>query len=132
VHLRAALRISSHEVVAGGPVGRIRQSYVAATAFVCVVIAVVGSAVAIYRVFGLVAPQVFDPGTPHSHLAPLRSLIPALYLAVAAATVLFAHLRLLPPGQRPDFSGLLPPWRRPGVPTTEPLPSSAADTIGDD
>jgi heme/copper-type cytochrome/quinol oxidase subunit 2 len=118
LHLRAAGRISHDELATGGPVARVRLSYVAAVSFVCVVTIVITAAVTVYDLFGLISPTVFDPDHPSSHIVVLRGLVPAAYLAVAAAATLVLHMRSVPAGQRPDFSGLpaLPFPRRQAVP----------------
>jgi hypothetical protein len=74
------------------PVGRVRASYVAAVAFVCVVLTVVATIVVWYDVFRLIAPGVFAPGLRDGRASVLRSLLPALWLGLVAAGARRGHL----------------------------------------
>lgn len=109
LQVRSAANASAGAPVAD-PVGRVRSSYVAAVSFVCVLIVVAASIVAIYDVFRLIAPGVFSPGGHGSRPAVLRSMIPAAYLAVAALALLLLHLREAPSPFRPRFADRLPSW----------------------
>jgi hypothetical protein len=108
LHLRAAGRISAPDVPHGGPVGRVRSSYVAAVPFLRVALAILFAIVAVYGVFQLISPAIFDPDGSGARLPVLHSLLPALYFALLALLVLAAHLRWTPSDQRPTFRGPRP------------------------
>lgn len=77
------------------PIARVRSSYVSAVAFLTVALFVIGTVVASYDVFRLIAPGVFSPDQD-SRVAPLRSLLPAAWLAAGSLLILRAHLRHAP------------------------------------
>lgn len=120
LHLRAAARASTGVTTPIDPLARVRASYVSAVSFVCVLIIVGASVVVLYDIFRGAAPGVFSSSGNGGSVEVLRSMIPAFYLALAAAAILFAHLRLAPPPFRPGF---LSRW--PGGPRT---PEDAAPT----
>jgi hypothetical protein len=140
LHLRAASRLP-HDP--GTPVARVRASYGAAVAFVSVLIIVVFAIVALYDVCELVSPAIFAPDSGGNRSRVFRSLIPALYFADLAVAVLWAHLRMAPPDQRPTVRRPRPvappdgPYDisadagQPTVVTTGP-PMATASPVGDD
>ncbi|MHB8341883.1 MAG: hypothetical protein ACYDB7_12035 [Mycobacteriales bacterium] len=115
LHLTAAAR-SAAGAPAVDPVARVRASYVAAVAFLSVLIAVLATVVALYDVFRLIAPGVFSPNSGGERVAVLRTMLPMLYLAAAAVAVLLAHLRHAPESLR---------RRTPDSPTAPNAPAAA-------
>ena len=105
LHLRSAARASADVVSPVDPLARVRSSYVSAVAFVSVLIAVGASVVVLYDIFRGAAPGVFSSSGHGGSVEVLRSLIPALYLTIAALAILFAHLRYAPPPFRPGVFG---------------------------
>lgn len=121
LHSRAAARAA--EPVASGidPLARVRSSYVAAVSFVAVFIIVGASVIVIYDIFRGIAPGVFNASGNGGSVEVLRSLIPALFLALAAGAILIAHLRTAPPPFRPGvfarlFGGPVAPAGEPATP----------------
>jgi hypothetical protein len=124
LHLRAARR-ASDGLPSIEPVARVRSSYIAAVSFVCVAIIVVSAVVVLYDIFRGAAPGVFSESGHGGSVEVLRSMIPALYLALAAFVILVAHLRHAPPPFRPDvfsrwYGGPSAPSAEPAVPVVEP------------
>src|SRR3954470_10586648 len=133
LHLRAAGRASS-EVSAIDPVARVQSSYVAAVCFLSVLIAVFASIVVIYDVFRGIAPGVFSSSGDASSVAVLRSMIPALYLALASLAILVAHLRFAPPPFRPGvfgrwYGGSSPAPAAEPAPITTPPPAATTQVL---
>jgi hypothetical protein len=129
LHLRAAVRATADAPVID-PNARVRSSYVAAVSFVSVTIVVIAAVVLVYDFFRGVAPGVFSSSGTGSGVAVLRSMIPALYLALAALAILLAHLRLAPPPFRPGvfgrwYGGPSPAAAEP-APITTPPPTDVA------
>jgi len=91
---------------AHGPVVRVWQSYTAAVSFVCVMIAIFAIVVAVYQIFRVAGPGVFDPGST-SRVGAVRILLPSLYIAAAALAVMMRHqrarVRPLPPAPEAPF-----------------------------
>jgi hypothetical protein len=153
VHLRRGLAVSGRADPRLGPVGRVGQTYIAATAFTALVIAVVSVVVTSYELARIVAPGVFE--VPGPRVDTLRPLLAAAYLALAALAVLLTHLRLVPgevrrvswstvrlvqgPDDEPGIGGavggpgpgtpgpggpgMAPPAARPPAPTAAPAPA---------
>src|SRR5579872_2927509 len=97
-HLRRGMAMAGRADPRLGPLGRVAQSYVAAVAFVAIVIAIVASVFAFYEVARIVAPGVFQvSGTRTQTLRPLLS---SAYLALASLLVLVLHFRFVPPDIR--------------------------------
>jgi hypothetical protein len=107
LHATAAAR-ASDDAAATDPIARVRASYVSAVSFVCVMIAVVSLVVVLYDVFRVVAPGVFSPDAGGDSAVAVRSMLPALYLAVASIALLLMHLRHAPPPLRPRYADRLP------------------------
>jgi hypothetical protein len=104
LHLRAAARASENARTVD-PLARVRSSYVAAVSFVSVLLVVVATIVVIYDIFRGAAPGVFTASGRGGSVEVLRSMIPALYLALAAGAILLTHLRQAPPPFRPGVFG---------------------------
>lgn len=124
-HLRAAAR-GSADATRSDALGRVLSSYVAAVAFVSVVLMIFASVVVIYDIFRGAAPGVFTASGHGDSVNSLRSLIPALYLTIAAGAILLAHLRYAPPPFRPNvfarwFGGPPSSDSEPAAPTAAPV-----------
>jgi hypothetical protein len=116
LHLRAGQRLTADGHDTQTSVGRVRASYLSAVSFVCVLIVVVSTAVAAYQVFRAVAPSVFSPNGYAQSTAPaFRALLPAVYLAAAAALILRAHVVAMPAELR---ARLMPGRTSPAEPAT--------------
>ena|SRR5438067_1471915 len=107
LHATAAAR-ASDDAPAADPIARVRASYVSAVSFVCVMITVVSLVVVLYDVFRIFAPGVFSPDSGGDRAIAVRSMLPALYLALAAIGLLLMHLRHAPPPLRPRYADRLP------------------------
>lgn len=105
LHVRAAARAAAPVAVGVDPLARVRSSYVAAVSFVAVFIIVGASVLVIYDIFRGIAPGVFSGSGNAGSVDVLKSLIPALFLALAAGGILLAHLRNAPPPFRPNTFG---------------------------
>jgi hypothetical protein len=111
---------------------------VSAVSFVSVFIVVGAAVVVLYDIFRGAAPGVFSQSGAGGSVEVLRSMVPALYLAVAALAILFAHLRQAPPPFRPGVFS----WSRgPAAPTvpppttpppTQPAPSAPTEVLTSD
>jgi hypothetical protein len=116
--------LSFPEIAQGqpGPVARVAQSYAASVSFVCVMIAAASLVVSVYEVFRIVAPGVFE--LTGSRVDAVRVLLAALYLTLAAATVVVAHARLMPGGgwRRPPHRGGGPRYGEFAPPPPPPPP----------
>jgi hypothetical protein len=124
-HLRAAAR-GSADATRPDQLGRVLSSYIAAVAFVSVIIVIFASVVVIYDIFRGAAPGVFTASGHGDSVNSLRSLIPGLFLAIAAAAILLAHLRYAPPPFRPNvfsswFGGPPSSDSGPAAPTAAPV-----------
>lgn len=124
LHVTAAAR-ASVGAPATDPVARVRSSYVAAVSFVCVFLIVVSTVIAVYDVFRILGPGVFSPGTDN-RVVVLRSLLPAVYLAIAALALLLMHLRQAPPSLRPRYANRMPPGPLGGDPGAPEAPAAVA------
>jgi len=105
LHLRAASRASAGVTAPIDPLARVRSSYVSAVSFVAVFVIVGATVVVLYDIFRGIAPGVFNSSGQGGSVDVLRSMIPALYLAVAAGAILVAHLRKAPPPFQPGVFG---------------------------
>jgi hypothetical protein len=126
LHLRAAARASQGVVTTVDPLARVRSSYVAAVSFIAVFIIVGAAAIVLYDVFRGISPGVFNASGRGDSVDVLRSLIPALYLALAAAAILLAHLRNAPPPFRP---GVFASWFGGGSPAPVVAPDPVAEVV---
>ncbi len=122
LHLRAA-RAATDDAVIPEPLARLRSTYVAAVAFVAVSVAIGASVVVLYDIFRGIAPGVFSASGHADSVDVLRSMIPALYLAVAALAILAVHLRHAPPPFQPGVFSRL--FGGPAAPAAAPAPPSA-------
>lgn len=105
LHARAAARAAEPVAIGIDPLARVRSSYVAAVSFVAVFLVVGSVVVVVYDIIRGIAPGVFNASGHAGSVEVLRSLIPALYLALAAGAILLAHLRSAPPPFRPGVFG---------------------------
>ncbi|MGH9045641.1 MAG: hypothetical protein ACRDVP_12610 [Acidimicrobiales bacterium] len=96
VHLGKGLEYARADGAARGPSGRVGQTYVAAVAFVSVLVFVLSVIVALYAVFKIIAPGVF--GAAAGRTGAGRMIIDALWSAAVAIAVAASHRGLLPPG----------------------------------
>jgi hypothetical protein len=94
VHLQRGVGLTQSDVT--NPSRRVGQSYVAAVAFLSVLILLAVTILAIYMVFALIGPGVF--GSFGGRSAAGRFLIDAVYVGLVAGFVLRAHRNLVPPG----------------------------------
>ena len=105
LHLRAAARAAEPAVTGLDPLARVRSSYVAAVSFVAVFLIIGASVVVLYDIFRGAAPGVFSESGNGGSVEVLRSMIPALFLALVAGAILVAHLRKAPPPFQPGVFG---------------------------
>jgi len=105
LHLRAARRASAEVTAPIDPLARVRSSYVAAVSFVAVFIVIGSTVLVLYDIFRGISPGVFNESGQGGSVDVLRSMIPALFLALAAGAILVAHLRNAPPPFRPGAFG---------------------------
>ncbi|HVX20471.1 MAG TPA: hypothetical protein VHB02_03920 [Acidimicrobiales bacterium] len=136
VHLRRGLRFAIADGTAG-PSQRIARSYVAAVAFVSVLLLVLSAITAAYLVFVLAGPGVFGFGV--SRTVAGEALIVAAYVAAVAVLILVTHRNLVSPGLR--FLREPTPWTpagpagtampaAPAAPVVTPRPAGPAPTPG--
>jgi len=97
VHLRRGLRFAVADGTAG-PSQRIARSYVAAVAFVAVLVLVLSAIAGVYLVFVLVGPGVFGFGV--SRTLAGEALIVTGYVAVVAVLIVLTHRNMVSPGLR--------------------------------
>lgn len=95
LHLGRGLRFATADGPAG-PSQRVARSYVAAVAFVSVLVLVVAAIAVVYLLFSIAGPGVFSGGT--GRIPDLRTLLVALYVAAVAVVVLATHRNLVTPG----------------------------------
>ncbi len=124
-HLRRGIRIAHDDERVDGPNARILHTYVSAVVFIATAVAVVASGVAVYKVFGLISPTIFEGS--HDRGAAFRSLLLVLYVVVGALLIAFVHLRWAPPQIRPSRvtarpSGAPPAGGLASVLPTQPSP----------
>jgi hypothetical protein len=129
LHTRAAARAAKPVATGIDPLARVRSSYVAAVSFVAVFLVIGASIVVIYDIFRGVAPGVFSGSGNGGSVEVLRSMIPALFLALASGAILLAHLRTAPP---PFQAGTFGRWfggsPAPAAAPTAPAPILEAPT----
>ncbi|HXP33814.1 MAG TPA: hypothetical protein VN820_07325 [Acidimicrobiales bacterium] len=97
-HLRRGLALALADPQSTTPSRRVGQSYVAAVAFVSVVLLLVVTVFSLYLIFALAGPGVF--GSFGGHAPALRYLIDAVYLGAVLGVILWTHRNLVPPGLR--------------------------------
>jgi hypothetical protein len=98
VHVRGASRMGGNEEVGTGrpvgPVGRVWQSYVGATDFLYVILVIAFTVLGVYQVFRIISPAVFNFGAgAMNRVAPVRILLPSLYVVAISAGVIAGHRR---------------------------------------
>lgn len=96
IHLGKGLEYARAESGPPGPSARVAETYVAAVAFVSILVLVVAVVLALYTVFQLIAPGVFAASGGRTGAA--RTLIDTGYVAVLIVAVLVTHHRLVTPG----------------------------------
>jgi hypothetical protein len=119
VHLRRGLRFAVADGTAG-PSQRIARSYVAAVAFVSVLMLLLSAIVGVYLVFVLAGPGVFGFGV--SRTLAGEALIVTAYVAVVALLILMTHRNLVSPGLR--FLKESSPWAPSATPPAPPAPAA--------
>ena len=117
VHLRRGLRFAVADGTAG-PSQRIARSYVAAVAFVSVLMLLLSAIVGVYLVFVLAGPGVFGFGV--SRTLAGEALIVTAYVAGVALLILATHRNLVSPGLR--FLKEPSPWAPSAAPPAPPAP----------
>jgi hypothetical protein len=132
LHTRAAARAAEPLATGIDPLARVRSSYVAAVSFVAVFLIIVASIVVIYDIFRGIAPGVFSGSGNGGSVEVLRSMIPALFLALASGAILLTHLRNAPPPFQPGtfsrwFGGSPAPAGTPVAPA--PILEAPTDVI---
>jgi hypothetical protein len=95
LHLRRGLALARADRALQGPSQRVGQSYVSSAAFVSVLSLLVLGVFSVYLIFAIAGPGVF--GSLGGRSDSVRVLIVAVYLWVAAATVLWTHRKLMKP-----------------------------------
>ncbi len=123
VHLRRGLRFAVADGTAG-PSQRIARSYVAAVAFVSVLMLLLSAIAAVYLVFVLAGPGVFGFGV--SRTLAGEALIVTAYVAVVALLILTTHRDMVSPGLR--FLKEPSPWAPSAAPPPPPPPPPAPIT----
>jgi len=93
-HRRRGVGLAAASGEATSPSRRVGQSYVAVVSFVMVLFLIVVTVLASYTVFVLIGPGVF--GSFGSRGAAVRTLVVALYVALASWRILARHRHLLP------------------------------------
>ena len=123
VHLPRALGATRAETTAtrspAGPVARVWQTYTAVVSFVCVMLTIAAVVLALYQLFRLAGPGVFDPGSS-SRTGAVRVLLPSAYLALAAIGLMLYHQRL----------GIVAPPSPPIPPSPDPAAPAAPEAPG--
>jgi uncharacterized membrane protein YecN with MAPEG domain len=117
VHLRRGLRFAVADGTTG-PSQRIARSYVAAVAFVSVLMLLLSAIAGVYLVFVLAGPGVFGFGV--SRTLAGEALIVTAYVAVVALLILVTHRNLVSPGLR--FLKEPSPWAPSATPSPPPAP----------
>jgi len=120
VHLRRGLRFAVADGTAG-PSQRIARSYVAAVAFVAVLVLVLSAIAGVYLVFVLAGPGVFGFGV--SRTLAGEALIVTGYVAVVAVLIVLTHRNMVSPGLR--FLKEPTPWAGPSGPAGPAGPAVA-------
>lgn len=100
-HLGHGRRIALGDGRVDGPNRRVLHTYVAAVAFVAIVVAVVSLGVVIYEFFALAGPGVYGSHGPRADVA--RSLVDTGYVCIGAVTIAWLHLRMGPSPLLPGF-----------------------------
>jgi hypothetical protein len=97
VHLRQGLLFARADGEAG-PSQRVARSYVAAVAFLSVLILLAGTVMGIYLLFEIAGPGIF--GGSGGRIPAVRSLIIVAYVVLVADLILYTHRDLVTPGLR--------------------------------
>lgn len=97
VHLRRGLGFAGADGDAG-PSRRVARSYVAAVAFISVLVVLAATVMGIYLIFEIAGPGIFGGGG--GRIPVVRNLIVVVYVGAVAALVLGTHRDLVSPGLR--------------------------------
>ncbi|HXA31822.1 MAG TPA: hypothetical protein VNV87_06155 [Acidimicrobiales bacterium] len=97
VHLRQGLLFARADGEAG-PSQRVARSYVAAVAFLSVLILLAGTVMGIYLLFEIAGPGIFGGGG--GRIPAVRNLIIVAYVVLVADLILYTHRDLVTPGLR--------------------------------
>jgi hypothetical protein len=97
VHLRRGLQFARADGESG-PSQRVARSYVAAVAFLSVLVVLAATVIAIYLLFGIAGPGIFGGGG--GRIPAVRNLIVVAYVGLVAGLVLHTHRDLVTPGLR--------------------------------
>jgi hypothetical protein len=97
VHLRRGLEFAGADGEAG-PSRRVARSYVAAVAFLSVLVVLAATVMGIYLIFEIAGPGVFGGGG--GRIPAVRSLIVVAYVGIVAGLILHTHRDLVTPGLR--------------------------------
>jgi hypothetical protein len=95
-HLRRGLVLARDDAELPNPSRRVGQSYVAAVAFLSVMVLLVVTVLSSYLIFVIAGPGVF--GSFGGRGTATRFLVEAVYVAAVAGIVLWTHRNLVPPG----------------------------------
>jgi hypothetical protein len=97
VHLRRGL-VFARADGESGPSQRVARSYVAAVAFLSVLVVLAATVIGIYLLFGIAGPGIFGGGG--GRIPAVRNLIVVAYVGLVAGLVLHTHRDLVTPGLR--------------------------------
>jgi hypothetical protein len=97
VHLRRGLLFARADGEAG-PSQRVARSYVAAVAFLSVLVLLAATVMGIYLLFEIAGPGIFGAGG--GRIPAVRNLIVVAYVGLVAAFILHTHRDLVTPGLR--------------------------------
>jgi hypothetical protein len=97
VHLRRGLLFARADGESG-PSQRVARSYVAAVAFLSVLVLLAATVIGIYLLFGIAGPGIFGGGG--GRIPAVRNLIVVAYIGLVAGLVLHTHRDLVTPGLR--------------------------------
>jgi hypothetical protein len=124
-HLRPGLTLSTGAGQGGSsPLNRVAQSYLAAVSFISVLIFAASIVFILWEVFRILGPGVFE--LSETRVAAARSLLAAAYLAIATATLVVTHRRILGPGAA--SAGLTTASTAPVGPSPVPSPAPPPTT----
>ncbi len=94
LHFRKGIELADAQGQSSSPAKRCEQSYVAAVAFISVIIIFLSLIVAIYAIFQILAPGVFGGA---GSVSTVRYLLDAVFIALASGAILWRHLMLASP-----------------------------------
>lgn len=97
LHRRRGLALADSESDPASPTKRVARSYVSAVSFISIILAVVVTIAALYTIFGIIAPGVYEAG---SRVSSAKGLLDELYVLLAALVVFGTHQSLAPTSLR--------------------------------